>query len=187
MCFGKGRSCAFYVRHDYQSSVTNVGYNLSLRAIESGVSYRRMDLFWKNTSHAISGSLLSRRTLVTGFDLVPLTAGCCFGACACLLWRNTFSCHFCGATLLLSRRMLVRSPRLMLVTTVGCCFGVWVHLCQSNSSYALGGYSSLQWGVAVLHGDNWATWVTRFHRWPPHHQYLVSPIWYHILKLVIEL
>jgi len=135
-------------------------------------------LSWRNTfsCHFCAPASPFRRTLVTGFDLVPVTAGCCFDAWAFLFWRNSFSCQFCAAALLLSRRLLVRCFLLMLVTA-GCCFGVWVHLCWSNSfSYVLGGYASLQWGIAVLRGDKWATWVTRYcHRWPPRHQYLVSP------------
>jgi hypothetical protein len=122
-------------------------------------------LFWRNTfscHFCAPASLLSTRTLVTAFDLVPVTAGCGFDACTCLFWRNSLSCQFRAAVLLFSRRMLVRCFPLMLVRA-GCCFGVWVPLCWSNSfSYALGGYSSLQRGVAVLREYNWATWVTRF-------------------------
>jgi hypothetical protein len=97
---------------------------------QSGVSFQCVCLFWRNTFTCHfwePASLLSRRTLVTGFDLVPVTAWCCFDACAYLLWRNSFSCQFYAAAVLLSRRMLVRSFWLMLVTA-GCCFGMWVRL-----------------------------------------------------------
>jgi hypothetical protein len=120
-------------------------------------------LFWRNTfscHFCAPASLLSTRTLVTGFDLVSVTAGCGFYACACLFLRNSLSCQFRAAALLLSRLMLVRCVPLMLVTA-GCCFGVWVPLCWSNSfSYALDGYSSLQWGVAVLCGYTLLSSVT---------------------------
>jgi hypothetical protein len=76
--------CAIYVRrYNLQSSVTNVGYMLSVTASDSGM------LFCSVCTHLFGGnsflcyfcaatSALSRRTLVRGIKLVLVMAGCWF-------------------------------------------------------------------------------------------------------------